>query len=94
MAGPTTQRLLYGGTGESGSYSKLKVGSSGSAVKKLQYALYELKYYDGDITGKYDELTESAVMTFQQVNGLDMDGVAGQQTQQRLFSSNAIPCNI
>ena len=94
MAGPSTQRLLYGGTSESGSYSKLDVGSSGSAVKKLQYALYELKYYDGDITGKYDETTKNAVYVFQQVNGLYMDGIAGQETQQKLFSSNAQPCNI
>lgn len=94
MAGPTTQRLLYGSTGESGSYSKLQVGSSGTAVKNLQYTLYELKYYDGDITGKYDESTKNAVMTFQQVNGLTVDGVAGQDTQRRLYSSNAIPCNI
>ena len=94
MAGPSTQRLLYGGTSESGSYSKLDVGSSGSAVKRLQYALYELKYYDGDITGKYDEVTKNAVYVFQEVNGLYMDGIAGQETQQKLFSSNAIPCNI
>ncbi|MEG1195959.1 MAG: peptidoglycan-binding protein [Clostridia bacterium] len=94
MAGPSTQRLLYGGTPDSGNYSKLKIGSTGSAVKKLQYALYELKYYDGDITGKFDQLTEGAVRTFQQVNALDMDGVAGEQTQQRLFSSAALPCNI
>lgn len=94
MAGPTTQRLLYKGTSESGSYSKLDIGSSGSSVKKLQYALYELKYYDGDITGSYDESTKNAVYVFQQVNGLYVDGIAGQDTQRRLFSSNAIPCNI
>ena len=94
MAGPTTQRLLYGGTSESGSYSKLEVGSSGTAVRNLQYTLYELKYYDGAITGKYDEATRNAVMNFQQVNGLSVDGVAGQDTQRRLYSSNAIPSNI
>ena len=94
MAGPSTQRLLYGGTSEKGSYSKLQVGSSGSSVKRLQYALYELKYYDGDITGKYDNATENAVMAFQEVNGLYIDGVAGQDTQRRLFSSNAVPSNI
>lgn len=94
MAGPTTQRLLYGGTSTSGSYSKLKEGDSGSKVKQLQYALYELKYYDGDITGTYDTATTNAVLTFQQVHGLEMDGIAGQQTQQLLFSSSAIPCNI
>ena len=85
MAGPTTQRLLYGGTSESGSYSKLDVGSTGSAVKRLQYALYELKYYDGDISGTYDTVTQNAVMVFQELNGLSIDGVAGQQTQQKLF---------
>ena len=94
MAGPSTQRMLYGGTSESGSYSKLQPGSSGSSVKRLQYALYELKYYDGDITGTYDTATENAVMAFQDVNGLYIDGIAGQDTQRRLFSSNAVPSNI
>ena len=94
MAGPSTQRMLYGGTSESGSYSKLQPGSNGSAVKRLQYALYELKYYDGDITGVYDTATENAVMAFQDVNGLYIDGIAGQDTQRRLFSSNAVPSNI
>ena len=94
MAGPTTQRLLYGSVSESGSYSKLQVGSSGTAVRNLQYTLYELKYYDGDITGKYDESTKNAVMNFQQVNGLSVDGVAGQDTQRRLYSSNAKPSNM
>ena len=94
MAGPTTQRLLYGGTSESGSYSKLQVGSSGSAVKRLQYALYELKYYDGNITGEFDTATQNAVMVFQELNGLEIDGIAGQDTQRKLFSSNAVPCSI
>ena len=93
MAGPTTQRLLFGGTPASGSYSKLERGSSGSRVKTLQYALYELKYYDGNITGQYDEATENAVMLFQDCNGLEIDGVAGQMTQQLLYSSSAVPCN-
>lgn len=94
MAGPTTQRLLYGGTSESGSYTKLQLGSSGSKVKQLQYALYELKYYDGAISGTYDAATESAVMMFQECNGLFVDGVAGQDTQRRLYSSNAQPNTI
>ena len=93
-AGPSTQRLLYGGTSESGTYSKLQLGSTGTDVKNLQYTLYELKYYDGNITGTFDDATASAVSLFQQVNGLTMDGVAGQETQRRLYSSNAIPCNV
>lgn len=94
MAGPSTQRLLYGGASESGSYAKLEVGSTGSAVRSLQYTLYELKYYDGDINGNFDEATRNAVMNFQQCNGLSVDGVAGQDTQRRLYSSSAIPSNL
>ena len=70
------------------------MGSSGSSVRKLQYALYELKYYDGDITGTYDTATENAVKLFQDLNGLYMDGIAGQDTQRKLYSSNAVPCSI
>ncbi len=91
VAGPSTQRLLYGGTKENGSYSKLEVGSTGSAVKRLQYALYELKYYDGDIDGSYQSETFNAVLRFQEVNGLYVDGIAGQDTQRKLFSSYAVP---
>lgn len=94
MAGPSTQRLLYGSTKESGSYSKLEPGDSGSSVKRLQYALYEMLYYDGAITGTYDNATENAVRLFQQVNGLYVDGIAGKDTQRRLFSSNAVPNNL
>ena len=91
MATPATLRLLYGGSSETGSYSKLDLGSSGTAVRQLQYTLYEMMYYDGNITGTYDETTRNAVINFQQTNGLSVDGVAGEGTQRRLYSSNAIP---
>jgi peptidoglycan hydrolase-like protein with peptidoglycan-binding domain len=103
VAGPTTQRLLYGGTSATGSYSALSQdrGSTGTAVKKLQYTLYEMKYYDGEITGTYDDATTAAVMLFQEVNVnavsgtvLVIDGKAGEITQQVLYSSAAIPNNI
>ena len=41
-----------------------------------------------------DADTTAAVKRFQELNGLSIDGVAGQQTQQKLFSSNAVPCSI
>ena len=90
VCGPTTQRYLFGNTSsESASYSSLKSGATGSAVKNLQYTLYELRYYDGEINGTYDALTESAVREFQSVNGLTVDGAAGKQTQRLLYSANA-----
>lgn len=92
-AGPSTQRLLYGGTSESGSYKKLEIGSTGTAVKNLQYTLYELKYYDGNITGTYDEKTANAVKLFQEINGITMDGVARSETQSKMYSSNAKVCD-
>ncbi|MCE5342252.1 MAG: peptidoglycan-binding protein [Eubacteriales bacterium] len=98
VAGPATQRMLYGSTSATGSYTKLSkaLGSTGTAVKKLQYTLYEMKYYDGNITGTYDDATEAAVKLFQEVNPEcgDIDGVAGPVTLQWLYSSSARPCNI
>ena len=96
MAGPSTQRRLYGGVAESGTYTTLRMNDSSNnanSVRNLQYTLYELMYYDGAISGIYDEATRNAVLLFQDVNGLAMDGVAGEVTQRRLYSSNAIPCN-
>jgi peptidoglycan hydrolase-like protein with peptidoglycan-binding domain len=84
------QRMLYGGTSASGSYSTLRPGDTGSDVRSLQYTLYELKYYDGQITGTYDEKTTNAVRDFQDVNGLSsLDGVAGPETLRWLYSSSA-----
>ena len=88
-AGPAMQRMLYGGTPATGSYSTLRPGDTGSDVRNLQYTLYELKFYDGKITGAYDEKTENAVRDFQDVNGIAIDGVAGGETLRTLYSSSA-----
>lgn len=88
-AGPATQRVLYG-TGTSISYATLRNGDSGSAVRNLQHTLYELGYYDGKIDGDYGDTTEDAVRAFQIQNKLTpVDGVAGNKTQQKLYSSSA-----
>ena len=88
-AGPAMQRMLYGGTAATGSYSTLRPNDTGSDVRSLQYTLYELKYYDGNITGTYDEKTSNAVRDFQDMNGLSIDGVAGPDTLRILYSSSA-----
>ena len=50
----------------------------------------------GELTARFEGLggydTDTAVNKVS--NGLSIDGVAGQQTQQKLFSSNAVPCSI
>ena len=91
-AGPATQRVLYGSGAQSPvSYSALRMGDSGSAVRNLQYTLYELGYYDGSIDGEYGQTTSDAVRAFQIQNNISpVDGVAGSKTLSRLYSSDAI----
>lgn len=72
-------------------YRYLQLGSTGSDVKKLQNRLIELGYLSGSATGTFDQATHDAVLAFQQRNGEWVDGVAGEDTQTALFSSNALP---
>ena len=89
-AGPATQRVLYGSKANI-SYSSLRQGDDGSAVKNLQYTLYELGYYDGAIDGKYGQTTADAVRAFQIQNKITpVDGVAGTKTLSRMYSSDAV----
>ena len=93
-AGPATQRRLYG-SGASKStvtYATLRPGDSGDSVRNMQYTLYELGYYDGAIDGSYGDTTSDAVRAFQIENGLQpVDGIAGNATLSRLYSSAAVP---
>ena len=89
-AGPATQRVLYGSKANI-TYGSMRQGEEGSAVKNLQYTLYELGYYDGAIDGKYGQTTADAVRAFQIQNSITpVDGVAGSKTLSKLYSSDAI----
>ncbi len=90
-AGPATQRVLYGSKAAI-TYSALRMGDEGQAVKNLQYTLYELGYYDGSIDGVYGQTTSDAVRAFQIQNKLTpVDGVAGSNTLAKMYSSDAVP---
>ena len=90
-AGPATQRVLYGSKAAI-TYSALRMGDTGQAVKNLQYTLYELGYYDGSIDGVYGQTTSDAVRAFQIQNKLSpVDGVAGSNTLAKMYSSDAVP---
>ncbi len=95
VAGPATQIILYGATASSADTSTtLKKDSTGTAVRNLQYVLYELGYYDGSITGHYGDLTADAVRAFQVNNDLaTVDGVAGKETLTVLYSGQALGVN-
>jgi peptidoglycan hydrolase-like protein with peptidoglycan-binding domain len=50
------------------------------SVANLQIRLRDRGFYDGPISGTYDEATEAAVRQFQQSQGLTVDGIAGPNT--------------
>lgn len=68
------------------SYDNVAYGDKGSAVRKVQERLIELGYLpEGAADGLFGYQTYRAVRAFQQANGLNRDGVAGDATQTRLF---------
>ena len=71
----------------------IKYGDSGDLVSALQTRLQELGYYEARVSGGYYNITRTAVRAFQAQNGLHVDGVAGRETQEMLFSVSAIPVN-
>jgi len=60
------------------------VGDSGEMVLWIQKALSALKYYDGTLNSAFDESLKKAVQDFQNDHGLEADGVAGEQTIEKL----------
>lgn len=76
------------GSGSS-TYVTLRVGSTGSDVKRLQQALKDLNYSVGSVDGVYGNGTADAVTAFQKRNSLTADGVAGAFTQSKLYSGSA-----
>lgn len=64
-------------------------GATGSEVTVIQERLQRLGYFNQSPTGVFGSITRSAVIQFQQDNGLIADGVVGEQTMRVLFSPTA-----
>lgn len=62
----------------------LKRGMKGEDVKKLQEALRYLNFAAGNPDGSFGAQTETAVKSFQRLNGLMGDGVVGLGTAKKL----------
>lgn len=58
----------------------LQQGDRGSAVVTLQQTLQNLGFYDGSVTGYFDDQTEVAVRRFQQSQGISATGVVTSTT--------------
>jgi hypothetical protein len=73
--------LLFAGVSTAGASSSksLSLGSTGSAVKKLQRKLHVKP-----VSGYYGQETQGAVKRFQRSRGLKADGVAGPATLRAL----------
>lgn len=71
----------------------LSLGSTGSYVHYVQTRLRELGYYQGDITGQYDQATAQAVGAFQARAGVTADpsGTVGRSTLTALIAAGSQP---
>lgn len=83
-----------GGTGASANYPTLQIGSrdgddAGAYVVMLQNRLLELGYMASAADGQFGAMTETAVIAFQEANGLTPTGIADDSTQSLLYSSSA-----
>lgn len=58
----------------------LTVGDEGDGVKDVQDHLKSLGYYSGQLDGIFGQLTRLAVLKFQKVNDLSIDGIVGPET--------------
>jgi len=68
----------------------LKSGYTGADVRLVQTRLKELSYISS-VTGTYDSATITGVKNFQRLHGLSVDGLAGTNTFDMLFSGSAFP---
>lgn len=53
-------------------------------IKQKQHLLAYLGYYEGDIDGKWGNLSKTATVAFQKDVGLTADGVCGEATEKAL----------
>ncbi len=70
-------------------YTKLDLGSEGSAVYNLQQRLFDLGYYYDMVNNYYDAFIRDAVAAYQKAAGLEETGTADVETQKSLFKDGA-----
>jgi hypothetical protein len=71
--------VLFAGVSAASASDSLSLGSTGSAVKKLQRKLHVKP-----VSGYFGQETRHAVIRFQRSHGLKADGVAGPATLRKL----------
>jgi N-acetylmuramoyl-L-alanine amidase len=83
---------LTAGFGQNGvnafSNQVIQKGSTGDDVIELQSRLQYLSFYTGDIDGVFGWRTYWALRNFQYEFGLEIDGLAGETTKQKLVKAS------
>ena len=88
IATPTpSSTTTPGNSGTEASYSTLRLGSTGNAVKNLTTELINQGFMTGSATDKYTTAVENAVKKFQEAKKLTVDGIAGSATQHALYGT-------
>ncbi|MDO5022607.1 MAG: peptidoglycan-binding protein [Eubacteriales bacterium] len=87
-AGVDTEAPIAPDDKPTATYRTLRLGATGADVTKLQNMLIALGLMpNGSASGIYDSRTEQAVREYQKLEGLFVDGVAGQNTQNALYNT-------
>lgn len=79
--------VLSGGEGAADAFEILSFGQTSDGVLQLQTRLKEVGYYTGPLSGKYAEMTRTAVRALQEAYGLSVTGEADIETQQILYAA-------
>ena len=73
----------------------LRLGSTGTAVRELQFYLYLMSAYESSIPsvtidGQFGPRTEEAVRAYQRFAGLTVDGIVGRTTWDSLYGKASV----
>ncbi|WP_245808854.1 C40 family peptidase [Shouchella patagoniensis] len=90
VSAPNSSNASNGGNSAPASNTSLmRIGSQGSNVTALQDKLRSLGFFNQSSTGYYGTVTRDAIRNYQKANGLQVDGIAGPQTQSALNGNSS-----
>lgn len=97
LAGEKTLETLYAAEAQTyiptpeptSTPSAYSMGDYNDGVKQMQQQLKNLGYLSGNVDGDFGAGTKAAVSMFQEQNGLEVSGVATQETLTYMFSPQA-----
>ncbi|GAF15423.1 cell wall lytic activity [Bacillus sp. JCM 19045] len=86
---PSNSNASNNNSSSSSSTVAMRIGNRGNNVTGLQDQLRTLGFFNQSSTGYYGTVTREAVRNYQRANNLQVDGIAGPQTQAHLRSGNS-----